>query len=419
MLAKQIIDELKEKAASWVSKHDAGMVLDSNYSAHAQHLGKYELMIAAGAKHLMRSDIQSFDELKCFVDTHKGEWLFGFLTYDLKNQIEELHSLHPDGIGFPGVCFFVPEQLLVIDAAGNCIAGEEHIPDILSGEPAAGSLSYPRVELLQRVPRAAYLSDVESIRQHIVNGDVYELNYCVEFFAEQTEVDPVAVYQRLHKRSAVPFGCFLKLDDQYVMGASPERFLMKDKDRLISQPIKGTAKRGATPEEDDLYKRTLLASEKERAENLMIVDLVRNDLARSSQTGSIRVDELFGLYSFPQVHQMISTVSAAKRDDVHVIDAIRNAFPMGSMTGAPKIMAMKLIEQYEQTKRGLYSGAIGYFSPDGSFDLNVVIRSIQYNAQNQYLNFEVGGAITYDSVPEDEYEECLLKAKAMMEVLGG
>jgi para-aminobenzoate synthetase component 1 len=416
MLAKHTIDQLKEKAASWLSGFDVGMVLDSNYSTHALNLANYELIIAAGAKHAVHSATDSFDALKSFVTAYPGEWKLGFFTYDLKNQVEQLSSDHTDGIQFPPLYFFIPRHLLVIDGEGNCVVGEEYIDQILNSDPNTG-LENQSVALQQRVSHEGYVKDVEAIRQHIINGDVYELNYCVEFFAEHTIVDPVAVYNKLHKRSAVPFGCFLKLENQYVMGASPERFLMKRDEKLISQPIKGTAKRGINPEEDLEHKMALLASEKERAENLMIVDLVRNDLARSSQTGSINVDELFGIYSFPQVHQMISTVSSKQRKDIHYIDAIKNAFPMGSMTGAPKIMAMKLIEQYEKTKRGLYSGAIGYFTPEGDFDLNVVIRTIQYNADHKYLNFEVGSAITYDSVAEQEYEECLLKAKAMMEVL--
>jgi para-aminobenzoate synthetase component 1 len=260
---------------------------------------------------------------------------------------------------------------------------------------------------------------VEAIKEHIINGDVYELNYCVEFYANQAVIQPVHIYDRLRQKSAVPFGCFVKYHHLYTMGASPERFLLKQGAKVFSQPIKGTTKRGCTPEEDESLKIALLHSEKERAENLMIVDLVRNDLARSAQTGSVKVEELFGIYSFPQVHQMISTVSATLQEENSLGKLIQQAFPMGSMTGAPKIMAMKLIEQYERTKRGLYSGAIGFITPQGDMDLNVVIRSIQYNAQTQYLNFEVGGAITFDSVAELEYEECLLKAKAMLEVLSG
>jgi para-aminobenzoate synthetase component 1 len=416
MLSKQTIDLLKSKAASWVARYETGIVLDSNYSNQALDLGKYELIVAAGAKASFSSGTDTFSHLQSFIDAHSHEWIMGYLTYDLKNQVEELYSAHPDRIGFPVACFFVPAHLLVIDKDGNCIAGSGYVEQILETEADASS-AYSPVVLTQRVSEEEYIADVEAIRQHIIAGDVYELNYCVEFYAEHISLDPVNIYNRLRNRSAVPFGCFLKHEDRYLAGASPERFLAKRGKQIISQPIKGTARRGKDQAEDDMQRKALLESEKERAENLMIVDLVRNDLARSAVTGSVKVDELFGIYTFPQVHQMISTVSATQRDDSHIVDVIRNAFPMGSMTGAPKIMAMKLIEQYERTKRGLYSGAIGYFSPGGDIDFNVVIRSIQYNHAEQYVNFEVGGAITYDSVPEREYEECLLKAKAMIGVL--
>jgi para-aminobenzoate synthetase component 1 len=274
-----------------------------------------------------------------------------------------------------------------------------------------------KIELKQRVSREEYIEKVKKIQEHIVAGDVYELNYCVEFYAEQVTLHPLQAYLELTRLSPTPFAGFLKLNQQYLLCASPERFLKRSADKLYSQPIKGTARRSSNPAEDEQIKADLLACEKERAENLMIVDLVRNDLARSSETGSVQVDELFGIYSFKQVHQMISTVSSTIRKEVHPIDAIAHAFPMGSMTGAPKVMAMQLIEQYEQTKRGLYSGALGYLAPNGDFDLNVVIRSIQYNAATGYVNFMVGSAITYDAVPEKEYEECLLKAKAMMQAL--
>jgi para-aminobenzoate synthetase component 1 len=225
------------------------------------------------------------------------------------------------------------------------------------------------------------------------------------------------VYADLLKKSPVPFGAFVKSNGCYLMCASPERFLKKTGNRMLSQPIKGTSKRGVNEAEDIALKQALLNSEKERAENLMIVDLVRNDLARSAKTGTVKVEELFGIYSFEQVHQMISTVSATLADGIHWVDALKYAFPMGSMTGAPKISAMHLIEQYERTARGLYSGAVGYITPEGDFDFNVVIRSLQYNSINQFLNFEVGGAITYDSIPEKEYEECLIKAGAILDTL--
>ncbi|MES2779280.1 MAG: aminodeoxychorismate synthase component I [Bacteroidota bacterium] len=417
MLDLHTILSLKHHAASWVAQHAVGMVLDSNECQSAFGLKNYELLIAAGVKHEVKAGEMAFEKLDQFIREHQQEWSFGFLTYDLKNQLEALYSTHSDKIGFPELYFFVPQKLIVVDKNGECIMGKEWIDEVLQQSETV-PVNYS-INIKQRVAKEQYIEDVEAIKQHIVNGDVYELNYCVEFCAEQVSIQPDRVYNQLRNKSAVPFGCFVKYNHQYVMGASPERFLLKQGNTVYSQPIKGTSKRGYSPEEDEELKLALLHSEKERAENLMIVDLVRNDLARSSQTGTVKVEELFGIYSFPQVHQMVSTVSAIIKKDSTLSEIIQNAFPMGSMTGAPKIMAMKLIEQYERTKRGLYSGAIGFITPEGNMDLNVVIRSIQYNETIRYLNFEVGGAITYDSIAEQEYEECLLKAKAMFEVLAG
>ncbi len=391
------------------------MVLDSNECEHALNIHTYELLIAVGVKHAFTKTENVFEELKTFTATHQKEWVFGWFTYDLKNQLEKLESNHPDGIGFEPAYFFVPQQVIILDKNLNIISGSEYIEEVLAFE--VNRVHDASIKLQPKVSKEKYISNINQIRNHIEDGDVYELNYCVEFYAEKEKIDPATVYAKLKQKSPVPFGCFVKHHQHYVMGASPERFVTKAGNRIYSQPIKGTAKRSPHKQEDINQAHQLLHSEKERAENLMIVDLVRNDLAHTAETGSIKVDELFGIYSFPQVHQMISTVSSTLRYNAHPVDAIKHAFPMGSMTGAPKIMAMKLIEQYEETKRGLYSGAIGYFSPDGNFDFNVVIRSIQYNQQTGYLNFEVGSAITYDSVAAQEYEECLLKAQAMMQVL--
>lgn len=407
---------LKQKAGYWATQFEVAMVLDSNECEHPLNLNQYELLVAVGVKYELTCLTNAFDNLKAFKEQHQNEWMFGWLTYDLKNQLEKLESCHTDGIGFAPIYFFVPQQVIVVDKNLDVIAGAEFIREILDYEEPF--LQDSSVALQAKVSKEKYIQNVNQIRKHIENGDVYELNYCVEFFAEKVKINPAAIYSKLKQKSPVPFGCFVKNHHCYVMGASPERFITKVGNTLYSQPIKGTAKRLPNKEDDAAQAFQLLHSEKERAENLMIVDLVRNDLARTAETGSIKVDELFGIYSFPQVHQMISTVSATLHPNAHPVDAIKYAFPMGSMTGAPKIMAMKLIEHYEETKRGLYSGAIGYFAPDGDFDFNVVIRSIQYNEQSQYLNFEVGGAITYDSVAVDEHEECLLKAKAMMQVLG-
>ncbi len=243
-------------------------------------------------------------------------------------------------------------------------------------------------------------------------------NFCQEFFAEDTVIDPLAVFLKLNEISPNPFAAFFKWKGNYVLCASPERFLAKRGEKLISQPIKGTAKRGVDDAEDEAIKQELRNHTKEQQENVMIVDLVRNDLTRSAKQGTVKTEELFGIYTFNQVHQMISTVVCELEDGISAIQAIKNSFPMGSMTGAPKISAMQLMEQYEHSRRGVYSGAIGYFCPDDDFDFNVVIRSLLYNQNKKYLSFQTGSAITYHADAEKEYEECLLKAQAILEALG-
>jgi len=259
--------------------------------------------------------------------------------------------------------------------------------------------------------------NVAEIQKHIQRGDVYELNYCVEFFSENCSIDMVEAWMEMNEFSPMPFSCFVKWKDKFLACASPERFLAKRNQKIISQPIKGTARRGNNADEDKIIVDRLRHDPKERAENVMIVDLVRNDLGRTAMRNSVVVEDLFGVYTFRNLHQMISTVVSEVAPSISAVDIIKGAFPMGSMTGAPKIRAMELIEKFENTKRGLYSGAVGYFSPTGDFDFNVVIRSLQYNASSKYLSFMVGSAITAKSDPEKEYDECLLKAEAMLRVL--
>ncbi|WP_400190755.1 aminodeoxychorismate synthase component I [Hymenobacter sp. B81] len=344
----------------------------------------------------------------------------GFVTYDVKNEIEQLSSGNPSGLAWPELHFFAPTTWLRWQATTLEIHGPDPagvLAQIRATElPAPPPPAVPR--LRARMPKADYLAAVAAVREDILNGEVYELNLCQEFYAEAVALDPVDVFRRLNAASPTPFAGFCRWHDHYLLCASPERFLAHHDPVIISQPIKGTIRRGATPEEDERQRLALLNDEKERAENLMIVDLVRNDLARVARTGTVQVPELFGLYPFRHVWQMISTVQAELRPGVDLVDVLRATFPMGSMTGAPKIRAMQLIEQYERSRRGLYSGCFGYAWPDGEFEFNVVIRSLQYRRDMGYLSFQVGSAITYDSDPEREYEECLLKARAMLDVLG-
>ena len=343
----------------------------------------------------------------------------GFITYDVKNDIEALTSHNFSGLNWPMLHFFTPQTWLCwkneqVEIHGRTTGILEAIlAQLVPAVPA------PLVPALRpRLPKAAYLRAVVAIQEDILNGEVYELNLCQEFYAENVVLAPVDMFWRLMAASPAPFAGFVRWHDHFLLCASPERFLAHHGSQLISQPIKGTIRRGATPAEDEQQRQTLLHDEKERAENLMIVDLVRNDLARVAQTGTVRVPELFGLYPFRHLWQMISTVTADLRPATSLVDILRATFPMGSMTGAPKIRAMQLIEHYENSQRGLYSGSIGYVWPDGQFDFNVVIRSLQYRQDTGYLSFQVGSAITFDSDPEREYEECLLKAKALLEILG-
>lgn len=410
----------RSKSLVWAS-HFSHCSCFSNCGIAFPHDGFHNIIFAGLVG---KSDSQkghAFSNLKHFYEEHPT-WLAGYFSYDLKNEIEKLSSAGVDHLQFADIFFYQPKFLLFFIAQEVKILSAGEAPELIYeqilGTPLTPATFTP-CELQARVRKEDYLSTVRNIKEHIANGDVYEMNYCTEFFSEGATIDPLQTYLRLIEKSPVPFSVFQKIGEHYAMSASPERFIKKAGSRLITQPIKGTAARFKEAGQDDASKKELRNSEKERAENLMIVDLVRNDLAKSSVPGSVKVEELFGIYSFSQVHQMISTVSSDLREEVPAIEAIESAFPMGSMTGAPKIRAMELIEKYEKTKRGLFSGAIGYFDPEGNFDFNVVIRSILYNSANKYLSFHVGSAITSDSEEEKEYDECMLKAKAMREVLSG
>lgn len=415
------IDIFNEKALAWASQSRVCCFLDSNAKSKGMY-SSFNTLIGVGAEsQLFKCNQNSFEALKLFFD-QKKDWLFGMLSYDLKNEVEQLSSENPDRQDFPEMHFFQPETVIEIHSSEVFIHSTGVSPYTIFQEIQKFEISPVSKtvisKLQKRISKSEYISSVNKIRNHIIEGDIYEMNFCQEFFAENTTINPYDVFTTLNQLAKAPFSCFYKLQDKYLLCASPERYLKKSGSTLISQPIKGTIKRGKNPEEDLLLRNQLFNSEKDRAENVMIVDLVRNDLARVSDPGSVKVEELFGIYPFEQVFQMISTVKSQLKSDVHFVDAIKNTFPMGSMTGAPKVKAMQLIEKYEKTKRGLYSGAVGYISPNGDFDFNVVIRSILYNEAEKYLSFQVGGAIVYDSVAEEEYEECLLKAKAIIEVLG-
>jgi para-aminobenzoate synthetase component 1 len=411
------IHQFKRNALQWASTFDVCCCLDSNNFKN--DYSKFDALVAVGVKaEVISQSGNAFEALANFKSEH-NEWMTGFLGYDLKNELEQVSSSNPDHLQFPDLYFFVPQHLIVIEGDKVDIqSGDaEGIFKAISEFTLAEKLSYP-IHIQTRFNKAEYIHIVNEIKAHINRGDIYVTNFCQEFYAEDAFIDPVHIFQKLNEASPNPFGCFFKYHQQYILCASPERFLAKRGSKLISQPIKGTARRGIDDVADEAIIQQLRSNPKEQQENVMIVDLVRNDLTRSAVSGTVKVEELFGIYSFQQVHQMISTVVCEMDSNIGVIEAIRNTFPMGSMTGAPKVSAMQLMEHFERTRRGVYSGAIGYFSPNGDFDFNVVIRSVLYNELEKYLSFQAGSAITYHADAALEYEECLLKVKAIMEVLG-
>ncbi len=416
------MSNFKEKLLLWSQQFDDVVWLDSN---NYQNLNtEYDAVLAVDAMTSIQSDYHdAFDKLHEY-QTKTTDWIFGYLSYDLKNDTEQLTSNNFDGLAFPELYFFQPKKIFLIKGNRlnvlylNMIANEfDDDLQSINAEKLHDEHIRNDVKIHLRIHKDEYFNKVNELLSHIHRGDIYEANFCQEFYADSTQINPVETYKKLNSISRPPFATFLKVYDKFLLSASPERYIKKKHDYIVSQPIKGTSKRSENPEEDTKLIENLSNDEKERSENIMIVDLVRNDLSKTAIKGSVQVEELCKVYTFDQVHQMISTVSSKLREGISPVDVLRTTFPMGSMTGAPKISAMKIIEDLEETKRGLYSGAVGYFTPEGDFDFNVIIRSILYNASRQYVSYSVGGAITAKSDPLKEYEECLVKAKAMREVL--
>ena len=423
------ISNLNEKLLRWAQQYETAVWLDSNN--HNQSYTSFHSILAVDEFTSIQTDVvNAFEKLKEYQSITQ-DYLFGYLSYDVKNATENLTSTNSDGLGFAELFFFQPQKILFvknnsIEFQYLSMVDDEIDTDfesICTQEIKQKNTASTRLEnggnivIKPRIQKQDYLFKVGEILEHIHKGDIYEANFCQEFYAENTRINPLDIYEDLNTISEAPFATFLKIDSQYLLCASPERYLKKEGAKIISQPIKGTAKRLVDIQEDQKNATDLSKDIKERSENIMIVDLVRNDLSKSAKKGSVKVEELCKVSSFKQVHQMISTVVSELKNEVHLIDVIKDTFPMGSMTGAPKISAMKIIETLEETKRGLYSGTVGYFTPMGDFDFNVVIRSILYDSEKKYLSFSVGSAITAKSTPEKEYEECLLKAKAMQFVL--
>ena len=365
-----------------------------------------------GNETVEKSGVNPWEECQKFYN-HIGDWLFGYFGYDLKNKLEQLQSANPDRVGAPDLYMMQPGLLLEIRPEGcKAIKGKlcDHTP---SDRGRLSSIEFEVERFRPQISKAAYHTMIEKAKTGIREGEYYEINLSHQMKGSFCG-SPFGLYQAMKKAGPVPFGAYLHLEESgenmQVCCASPERFLARRGARVFSQPIKGTIHRGTYQEEDQRLKKWLQKSEKNRAENLMIVDLVRNDLGRIARKGSVKVVDLFQIQTFETVHQMVSTVEA-RVEEAHPVEIIKACFPMGSMTGAPKISAMQAIEQLEKYRRGIYSGAVGYLCPEGNFDFNVVIRSAIIKDDD--LFYSVGGAITSDSVAEKEWDETLVKAEAL------
>ena len=433
----------KQQMLSWANQFNICCFLDNHQ--YQTPYNSVECLLAVNAVSSFTSTPNTLKDFTQFEQT-KNDWLFGHVSYDFKNELHGLTSNHHDGIQFPDFFFFQPETVIELSQESVEISCINSIPESVfkeiglmnneqltidneqrttnseqlttNNEQRTTSNEIRVTNITPRITKEIYLQTIEQLKKHILRGDCYEINFCQEFYATNVTINPLETYQKLAEISPNPFSCFYKLEDKFLLCASPERYIKKQGTQIISQPIKGTFKRNVhNPEIDIANKNALQNSSKDKAENVMVVDLVRNDFSKICTEASVKVDELFAVYTFPQVYQMISTISGTVAPQTNLADVLAATFPMGSMTGAPKQKVMELTEQYEQTKRGIYSGCVGYIAPNKDFDFNVVIRSITYNAQNQYLSYQVGGGITYNSHAESEYEECLLKAEAMRRVL--
>ncbi len=401
----------------WVNRFSICSFLDNHHysSSHQQA----ECLAAAGSIQLF-SGPDTLSSIDTFY-AKEPDWLFGHINYEY-SSIHNKHIKPASLIGFETIQFFQPETVLRLEANQLYIetinqSAVEIFNEILVTQAPQIEKNNP-IQVEPAISKAAYIEIIQHLLNHIQRGDCYEINFCQTFFTNEVSIDPIQTYINLTNISPNPFCCYYKQNNAHLLCASPERYLQKINDQLISQPIKGTSKRNLNNQDaDDQLKIQLLKSNKERSENVMVVDLVRNDLSRICKEGTVEVEELFGIYSFPQVHQMISTIKGILKEHTPFSSIVHATFPMGSMTGAPKKRVMELINQYESSTRGIFSGAVGYIKPSQDFDFNVVIRSLLYNSENKHLSYLVGSGITANSIPEEEYEECILKAKAINQIL--
>lgn len=420
------IHSIKEQLLQWADSFEQVVWLDSN--AYPNNDNKYEAVLAVDADRIFQTDSkEGLNELKEYRKSNK-DWLFGYLSFDAGRTINSTkeNNRASDSLQFSKLSFFHPKKVFLLKEGSveihyssdieNEIETDWKVIRELAVEEIP--LVFPDLKINARLSKQEYFDKFQKIQAYIEQGEISEINFCQEFYASATLENPLAVYQHLNEISKPPFAAYLRMNDKYVLCASPERYLSNTNGKLKTQPIKGTAKRKENVEEDELARKALEEDRKEILENTITTEMIVEELQAIAKKGSVQITELCKTYTFKQVHQLISTIVCDLKPELHPVDAISGTYPMGSMTGIPKENSLAIIEELENFNRSLYSGSIGYFTPKDDFDFNVVIRSILYNAKNKYVSFSAGGAITALANPESEYKECLVKVKAMEEVLG-
>lgn len=412
------MNHFKDKLLFFSKSKENVILLDSNSKKN-----DYEFIFSYGKISELKSFDNSLDKLDNYIQ-EVDDWIFGFISYDLKEEIEGFKSKNLKYFDVPNLSFFQPSTVWIFDGVElkALYFDEKELFDVWNEInkihiSCNSNKSNPNVELKGRLSKVEYIKKIKNIKKRIKMGDTYELNFCFDFFNDNTKIDPENTFKKLNKLTESPMSVYYKDQHLYMLSSSPERFIKRNKKTIISQPIKGTKKRGKNIDEDVFMINSLKNSIKEKSENHMIVDLVRNDFSRIAKKGSVKVTELSKINTYKNIHQMVSTIEAQIENDMFFSTILKSTFPMGSMTGAPKIKTMKIIDELEETSRGIYSGAIGYIDPDKNFDFNVVIRTIIYDDKLSKISVNVGSGITFKSDPEDEYEECLTKIDALKKSL--
>lgn len=362
-----------------------------------------------------------FERLGTFLEQH-GDWAFGHLAYGMGVEMEPVLAPGDDLLGWPALRFFVPrfvvqwkpEGILVHCRKEDEVDAGRLVADLAHPDTGAYDTQLPALTF---TGREEYLERAHELLSHIQRGDIYEVNYCLARTGVAQGLDPFAAFAALDRTLRAPHATFYRSGELYALCQSPERFVRIEDRTITGEPMKGTRPRHADASMDRALALELANDAKERSENIMAVDVMRHDMSRVAAPRSLHVPELCEVKSLPALHQMTSTVRARLREGLGTVDAIRSCFPMASMTGAPKKRAMQLIDAMEGTPRGLYSGALGYFTPNGDADFNVVIRTLLFDARSGAVSLTTGSALTAACDPAKEWEECELKARSVLDAL--